>query len=318
MNLENARQVIDIEANALKALTGRLDESFDKAVELMFNCEERIVLTGMGKSGIICRKIAATLASTGSPSLFIHPAEAIHGDLGMLKEGDVVLALSNSGETRELLNLIPFIKRLGVPLISISGDMDSNLVKQSDVSLDVSIEREACPMDLVPTASTTAALAMGDALAVSLLKRKNFKERDFAKYHPGGQIGQTLLTVEDLMHTGESIPKASPDTPLDELVVEISEKGFGVGVIVDSKDRLLGIITDGDLRRTLKKKLNLNRIKAGDIMTPDPITIGKDEAATKALNIMEENKITSLVVVDDERKVKALVHLHDLWRTEMF
>jgi arabinose-5-phosphate isomerase len=314
MNLARGRHVLEIEAKAILALVDRLDQRFERAVGLMDQCRGRVVVTGMGKSGIIGRKIAATLASIGVPSLFLHPAEGIHGDLGMVSRGDLVLALSHSGETEELLKILPAIKRLGVPLISLTGNLDSMLAKNSDVVLDVSVAEEACPLSLAPTASTTAALALGDALAMALLEHKGVKPEDFARYHPGGSLGKRLLlSVEDLMHRGSDIPKVRPTTALKEVIYEISSKKLGVTTVVDDADRLRGIVTDGDLRRVLEKGGNdLLERSAEAVMTRDPKVIARAALAAEAVGQMERYSITVLVVTDAERRVEGVIHLHDL------
>ena len=319
MSQEIARKVLEIEAEAIKALAGRLDESFDQAVNLLSGCEGRVVATGMGKSGIVCKKIAATLASTGTPALFLHPAEAIHGDLGMLASNDVVVALSNSGETQELVQLLKTIKRLGVPLISMVGTRDSTLARSGDVVLDVGVDQEACPFGLAPTASTTAALALGDALAITLAQRKGFRIEDFARLHPGGKLGKQLIRVGELMHTGERVPKVAVTAPMDVVIYEMSRKGLGVTIVVDEEDRLVGVISDGDLRRLLQleRQKALTRT-ASQCMTGRPVTIAQDELATGALHLMEQRKITSLIVTEEGERVVGVIHLHDLWGTEMF
>jgi arabinose-5-phosphate isomerase len=313
-----ALEVLQSEANAILGLIDRIDENFEKAVELLAACKGRVVLTGMGKSGIICRKIAATFSSTGQPALFLHPAEAIHGDLGMVVPGDVVVSISNSGETAELLRLLEMLKRLGIPLIALTGRSQSTLARYSDVVLDVSVAQEACPMNLVPTASTTASLAMGDALAMCLMVHRGFKEEDFARLHPGGKLGMKLLKVSELMRTGEAIPIVRSNTPMKDVMYEMSRKGIGVTSVVDDKDRVLGIISDGDLRRHLEKDDQLLKRNAKDVMTPDPITIAADDLATKALNLMEQKRITSLLILNEDKTIQGIIHLHDLWRTEMF
>ena len=314
MTLTRGRQVLEIEANAILALIDRLDQRFEQAVALLDRCQGRVVVTGMGKSGIIGRKIAATLASIGVPSLFLHPAEGIHGDLGMVSRGDLVIALSNSGETEELLKILPAIKRLGVPMISLTGNVDSMLAKNSDVVLDVSVKEEACPLDLAPTASTTATLALGDALAMALLEHKGVKPEDFARYHPGGALGKRLLlTVEEVMHGDKAIPTVSPTAPLRDVIVEISSKKLGVTTIVDDSGRLRGVITDGDLRRLLGKGGNdlLDR-PAEAVMSPHPKVISRTALAAEAVGLMERHSITVLIVTDAEQRVEGVVHLHDL------
>ena len=319
MSRETARKVLKMEAEAILNLIPRLDESFDRAVELLAGCQGRVVTTGMGKSGIVCRKIAATLASSGTPSLFLHPAEAVHGDLGMVAPGDVVLALSNSGETAELVRLLEMVKRLGIPLISMVGNIESMLARNSDVVVDVGVDQEACPMGLVPTTSTTAALALGDALAMALSEKKGFRLEDFARLHPGGRLGKKLARVGELMHGGDQLPKVAVNAPMEEVVYEMSRKGLGITSVVEQEDRLVGVISDGDLRRLLERERGevLERT-AGQCMTPDPVTIKEETLATSALNLMEQRSITSLMVVDDVKRVIGVIHVHDLWGTEMF
>lgn len=313
-----ALEVLRSEANAILGLVDRIDANFEKAVELLASCKGRVVLTGMGKSGIICRKIAATFSSTGQPALFLHPAEAIHGDLGMVVPGDVVVSISNSGETAELLRLLEMLKRLGIPLIALTGRSQSTLARYSDVVLDVSVTQEACPLNLVPTASTTAALAMGDALAMCLMVQRGFKEEDFARLHPGGKLGMKLLKVSELMRTGEAVPVVGIKTPMKDVIYEMSRKGIGVTSVVDESGRIVGIISDGDLRRHLEQDDQLLKLNAEDVMTRNPIAIDGEDLATKALNIMEQKRITSLLILDQEKKIQGIIHLHDLWRTEMF
>lgn len=317
MILETARKVLRSESDAIAGLIDRIGPDFLRAIDLMASCKGRIVLTGMGKSGIICRKIAATLSSTGVPSFFLHPAEAIHGDLGMVVPGDVVMAISNSGETNELLPLLEWLKRLNIPLISLTGAPRSTLARHSEVVLDVGVEKEACPMNLVPTASTTAAMAMGDALALCLMEKRGFREEDFASLHPGGGLGKRLLRVMDLMRTNERIPVVHTNTAMKDVIYEMSRKGVGITAVLDAKDLLAGVISDGDLRRRLEKDDLLMTRTAGECMTLHPKTIDAEELATKGLQIMEEKKITSLFIVDADGKVKGVIHLHDLWRTEM-
>ncbi len=316
--------LVRTEATALEALAMRLEgpmrRAFDCAVELIVRCGEgngRVVVTGMGKSGIIAQKIAATLSSTGSPALFLHPAEAVHGDLGVLMAGDVVVALSASGETEEILRLLATLKRKGDALISFCCRMDSTLAMASDVALDCSVEREACGLNLSPTASTTAMLALGDALAIAVSLRKGFRAEDFAELHPGGKLGKQLARVRDLMHTGEEVPAVAPDTPMTDVIYEMSSKKLGI-TTVQEQGRLRGVISDGDLRRLLEREggAALSRT-ASEAMTAHPQTIHADELAAKALAILEERKITSLVVVDAEQRVEGILHLHDLWGVEM-
>jgi|SoiMethySBSTD1v2_1073268.scaffolds.fasta_scaffold02164_13 arabinose-5-phosphate isomerase len=317
LDLALARTVLQTEARAILDLVNRLDERFEQAVRLLLECRGRVIVTGMGKSGIICRKISATLSSTGTPSFFLHPAEAIHGDLGVIQPDDVVFALSYSGETDELLRLLETIKRLGARLIVITGEPQSTLGKAADVALDCHVSKEACPLNLVPTASTTAALALGDALAMTLLVTKGFRQEDFANLHPGGKLGKRLMRAEQLMHSGEQAPVVRTGEAMREVIYEISRKKLGMSCVVDAEGRLVGIITDGDLRRHMADATNLLSQCAEDVMTRDPITITRDTLAVEVLNTLERRKITSVVVVDDDRQVLGVVHLHDLWRTEM-
>ncbi len=314
MSLDLARKVLTIEARAIEKLVERIDAQFQRAVDLVAGCQGRVVITGIGKSGIICRKIAATLNSTGTPSLYLHPAEALHGDLGMLVQGDVVVAVSNSGETEEILQLLQPVKRLSISLISFLGRVHSTLGQASDVVLDVSVDEEACPMGLAPTASTTASLALGDALAMAVVELKGFSSDDFAELHPRGQLGIKLMRVENLMHTGDEIPVVREDTLMAEVIYEMSRKGLGVTGVVDEKGSISGIISDGDLRRQLGKDESLLSKTARQCMTPDPRTIDRRELAARALAIMEECKITSILVPDEQKGIAGIVHLHDLWR----
>ena len=316
-DLELARKVLRTEAAAILELVDRLDGDFERAVQLLFECGGRVVVTGMGKSGIICRKIAATLSSTGTPAFFLHPAEAIHGDLGAIRDDDVVVALSHSGETEELLRLLEAIRRLGARLIAISGNPASTLAKAADVALNCGITEEACPLNLVPTASTTAALALGDALAMTLLVRKGFREEDFASLHPGGKLGRRLMRVEHVMHAGEAAPVVGTTAAMRDVIHEMSSKRLGMTCIVDSEGCLVGVFTDGDLRRQMTKSPDVLGLTAGDVMTSNPITIDRQLLAVEALKIMETHKVTSVVVVDSRRRVHGVVHLHDLWRTQM-
>jgi arabinose-5-phosphate isomerase len=329
--------VVRIEADALRALADRIAgpmaEAFDRAVELIYGCNGRVVVTGMGKSGIIAHKIAATLSSTGTPALFMHPAEAIHGDLGMVVRGDVVLALSSSGETEEILSLLATLKRLQVPLISLTGDVVftrvagegaratpaklSTLAAAAEVALDCSVAQEACSLGLAPTASTTTMLALGDALAMTLAEKRGFKEEDFANLHPGGKLGKRLARVESLMHSGDAVPRVTPQTKMPDVIYEMSRKKLGVTAVVEG-DKLVGVISDGDLRRLLEKRgKDVLDLTAGECMTRTPRTIAPGEFATAALAMMEEKKITSLAVVDGDGTLRGIVHLHDLWGTEM-
>ena len=316
VDLDVARRVLHTEAAAILALVERLDERFERAVRMLAECRGRVIVTGMGKSGIVCRKIAATLSSTGTPAFFLHPAEAIHGDLGKIQGDDVVMALSNSGETEELLRLLETIKRLGARLITLCGNGASTLAQASDVALDCHVSAEACPMNLVPTASTTAALALGDALAMTLLVAKGFREEDFANLHPGGKLGKRLMRVDQLMQAGDRLPVVSPATSMQEVVDEISRKRLGMTCVVED-GILVGVITDGDLRRHMRASINLLDRTAGDVMTRTVVTIARGMLAAEALNLLEQRKITSLVVVDRDRRLEGIVHLHDLWRTEM-
>jgi arabinose-5-phosphate isomerase len=317
VDLALARKVLQTEAAAILALIDRLGESFERAVRLLLDCKGRVIVTGMGKSGIICRKIAATLSSTGTPAHFLHPAEAIHGDLGVLQSEDVVVALSYSGETDELLRLLEAIKRLGARLVAITGDCRSTLGQAADVALDCRVSEEACPMNLVPTASTTAALALGDALAMTLLVAKGFSQEHFASLHPGGKIGKRLMRAEQLMQGGDQAPIVTANTPIPQVIYEISSKGLGMTCVVDDHGVLSGIITDGDLRRHMTGTTNLLDRTAGNVMTRNPITIKRDTLAAEALLVLERRKITSIVVVSDDQRVLGVVHLHHLWRTEM-
>ncbi|WP_320055843.1 KpsF/GutQ family sugar-phosphate isomerase [Desulfuromonas thiophila] len=313
--ITNACDTLRIEAQAVLALQQRIGESFCRAVELLAACEGRVVITGMGKSGLICQKIAATMASTGTPAFFLHPAEGIHGDLGMLMKGDVVVAVSNSGETEEIVRILPVIKRLGLKLVAMTGNPASSLGRAGDVTLDISVEREACPLGLAPTASTTATLAMGDALAVALLKLHDFKPEDFALFHPGGTLGKRLLLrVEDLMHSGEAIPLVGLQTPVQEALFEITSKKLGVTGVIDDLGALVGVFTDGDLRRCLRDSLSCLEKTMEQVMSRQPKRILRDNLAAKALQHMEQYQITSLFVFDqpDDRRPVGILHLHDL------
>src|SRR5574337_1054809 len=315
MIADRGRQVLQIEAEAILALIPKLDERFDRTIEILRDCRGRVVLTGMGKSGSVAQKIASTMASTGTPALFLHPAEGGHGDLGMLVRGDVVIAVSNSGETDELVGLLPAIKRLDLTLIALVGDPASTLAKQSDVAIDVSVAKEACPLALAPTASTTAALAMGDALAVALLEQRGFTEADFALLHPAGSLGRRLLwRVQDLMHVGEQLPVVAEGARMKDAVAEISRKKLGMTAVVDEAGILTGILTDGDLRRALQKGINLLQRQVRDCMTPNPRTIDKETLAAEALEVMERHAITSLVCVGAHGRPEGVIHLHDLLR----
>ena len=317
VDLTLARRVLQIEAAAILALVDRLDDRFDAAVRLILDCSGRVIVTGMGKSGIICRKIAATLSSTGTPAFFLHPADATHGDLGVVQSADVVLALSNSGESEELLRLLETIKRLGARLIVFTGDGRSTLARAADVALDCSVSEEACPLNLVPTASTTAALALGDALAMTLLVAKGFRQEDFANLHPGGKLGKRLMRVEQLMHLGAEVPVVRADTRMPAVIDEMTSKTLGMTCVTDEAGRLAGIITDGDLRRHIGGTHNILERNAAAVMTSDPVTVDRKTLAVEALRIMEQRKITSIVVVDSSGRVEGVVHLHRLWRTQM-
>jgi arabinose-5-phosphate isomerase len=317
--IETGRDVLATESGAVASLSRNLGEEFVQAVNLLCRAKTRVIVIGMGKSGLVGRKLAATLASCGTPAIFIHPAEAGHGDLGMILKEDIVIAISYSGETREVVGLLDFFKRIGVKLIAITGDRNSRIAKYSDIVLDARVEKEAGPGNIIPTASSTAALALGDALAIAAMKKKGFSEKDFAVVHPKGQAGRKLLKVESLMRRGSKIPFVRVTTPIKDAIQEMSEKKIGMTCVLDEMGLLAGVITDGDLRRMLDRfRGNLFRKTAGDCMTPDPITIDKGDLATKALNIMEEKKITSLVIRNKEGRVDGIIHLHDLWRTEMF
>ncbi|MCI0526974.1 MAG: KpsF/GutQ family sugar-phosphate isomerase [Nitrospira sp.] len=313
MIIDHGKRVLQIEAQAILDLMGRIDERFVEAVDILHDCRGRVVVTGMGKSGIIAKKIAATLASTGTPAFYLHPAEGIHGDLGMLCRGDVVIALSNSGETEELLKILPVMKRFGIPLICLTGNLKSNLAKHSTVVIDVGIKEEACRIGSVPTASTTAALAMGDALSVALLEKRGFKEEDFASFHPGGVIGKRLLLrVEDVMHTGHEIPVVYEDTPMKEVIYEMTSKKLGITTVQNRQGRLTGVFTDGDLRRLFQKTTDIFHKTAADVMIRTPRIITRDILATQAVLVMERYSITVLVVVDATGKPEGIVHLHDI------
>jgi arabinose-5-phosphate isomerase len=316
-DLELARNVLRIEADAILGLVDRLDATFASAVDLLFDCRGRVLLTGMGKSGIIGRKIAATLSSTGTSAFFLHPADAIHGDLGALQADDVIIALSYGGETGEILRLLETIRRVGARMIAITGFPGSTLGQAADVTLDCRVNEEACPLNLAPTASTTAALALGDALAMALLVRKGFKQEDFANLHPGGKLGKRLMRIEQVMHAGDELPAVGEETAMRDVIYEMSRKGLGMTCVIDDRGRLAGIITDGDLRRHMADTRVLEQ-NAAMVMTRGPVTVGGTMLAVEALNMMERRKITSLVVVAADGRVEGVVHLHDLWRTELF
>jgi arabinose-5-phosphate isomerase len=314
----SAARVLEIESLAVAKLAERLDGEFDRAVELLTGCQGRVVVTGMGKSGIICQKIASTLSSTGTPSLFMHPAEALHGDLGMLISGDVLLAVSNSGETDEVVRLLELVRRLAARIVSMTGNPESTLARHSDVHLHVGVDSEACPLDLVPTASTCAALAMGDALAVCCYESRGFTEQDYARFHPGGSLGRKLTLVRSLMHTGDDVPVVTEGAPMKQAVETMSDRGLGMTCVTDGEGRLSGILTDGDLRRRLIGVGDPLAGDVGDAMTRSPRTIAPDAFAAEALQVMEELTITSLPVVDLEQRLVGVIQIHDLWRTELF
>ncbi len=316
-DLSLARKVLQTEAAAVLALVDRLDEGFARAVMLIHDCRGRVIVTGMGKSGIICRKIAATLASTGTPAFFLHPAEAVHGDMGVIQADDVVIAMSYSGETEELTRVLETLKRIGVPLIAMTGDTGSTLGQAAEVALDCHVSVEACPMNLVPTASTTAALAMGDALAMAVLVEKGFRPEDFASLHPGGRLGKRLMRVDQLMHGGDALPVVQLHTAMRDVIYEMSRKGLGMTSVVEKDGRLAGIITDGDLRRKMSAAANVLDLVARDVMSVNPVAIPASTLAVEALAMLEQRKITSIVVIDADRRVEGVVHLHDLWRTGM-
>lgn len=317
-SLAEAKRVLEVEAAAILGLVDHLDQAFIDAVEMIAASTGRVVTMGVGKSGIICKKISATLASTGTPSFFMHPTEAIHGDLGMLVSGDVVLAISNSGETEELVRVLPSIKRVGAEMIAITGNPASTLARGADRHLSAAISREACPLGLAPTASTTATLALGDALAMALLVRRGFREEDFAFLHPGGKLGKRFLRVRDLMHTGADVPLVRESTSMNEVIYEMSKKGFGIAAVVAEDGVLQGVISDGDLRRLLQQDEQVLRRTAAESMKRNPITIGAGELASAALQIMEERKITSLFTTGEQGRVEGIIHIHDLWGLELF
>jgi arabinose-5-phosphate isomerase len=318
VSIETARRVLEIESQAVAELARRLDDSLELAVELLVGCAGRVIVTGMGKSGIIAQKIAATLSSTGIPAYFMNPAEAVHGDLGMVVSGDVVVALSNSGETEEIVRLLELVRRLGAHIVGLSGNPGSTLARHANVHLDVGVSQEACNWDLVPTSSTTASLAMGDALAVACYEKRGFSPTDFARYHPGGRLGRKLLQVETLMHKGDAVPSVGEDASMKEAVEEMSAKKLGMTCVVDADRRLTGILTDGDLRRRMLGVEVPLEGTAGEAAMRDPTTIAPSALATEALKIMEEKKITSLPVLDEGGPLLGVIQIHDLWRTELF
>jgi arabinose-5-phosphate isomerase len=313
--IDQGRRVLDIEARAIQALAPRIGEDFAQACRICLECKGRVIITGMGKSGHIGGKIAATLASTGTPAFFVHPGEASHGDLGMITRKDLVIAISNSGETAEIITILPLLKRLGIPLITMTGNTQSTLAKAATVTLDTRVKEEACPLNLAPTASSTAALAMGDALAVSLLETRGFTQEDFAMAHPGGTLGRRLLLkVSDLMHTGEQIPCVTVDTPLSEGLLEMSRKGLGMTAILNGDGQLAGVFTDGDLRRALDGSVDIHTTLMQNVMTAECKTVGPDHLAAEAVRILEQNKITALLVVDNAQQLVGALNVHDLLR----
>jgi len=316
VSIDHGKRVLGIEARAISDLIGRLDQRFSDAVDLLYACAGKVVVSGMGKSGLIGQKIAATLASTGTPAFFLHPAEGIHGDLGMVAKRDTLIALSNSGETEEVLKLLPFVKRLSIPVIALTGRPQSTLAKNSDVVLDVSVAEEACPMGLAPTASTTATLAMGDALAIALLEKRGFKEEDFAQFHPGGTLGRRLLLkVCDVMHHDQAMPRVDGRATVRDAILEMTSKKLGMTTVVDDHGQLVGVITDGDLRRFLEKEMDVSAVNAAEVASRSPKTIEHDALAARAVQVMEQFSITSLVVLDDNRSLVGVIHLHDLLKS---
>ncbi len=312
-SLNEGRRVLQIEARAVQALIDRLDGRFTQAVDLLGTCKGKVVVSGMGKSGLIGQKIAATLASTGTPSFFLHPAEGVHGDLGMVARRDALIAISNSGETKEILQLLPYIERMGIPTVALTGKTGSTLAKHSDVVLDISVSEEACPMGLAPTASTTATLAMGDALAVALLQKRGFKSEDFAQFHPGGTLGRRLLIkVRDLMHVGDEVPQVQEGATASSAISEMSAKKLGMTTVIDRTGALVGVITDGDLRRFVQRGGDVIKATAATLSSRTPRTIGPDDLAARAVEVMERYSITTLVVTEGEKRILGVIHLHDL------
>lgn len=308
-----AKEVLDIEADSILKLKNNINGNFDKAIDILYNCKGRVIVTGMGKSGLIGKKIAATLSSTGTPSYFLHPAESTHGDSGIVTRDDVIIAISNSGETEELLNLLPLLKRFDLPIIALTGGLNSTLAKTSDVTLDISVEKEACPLNKAPTASTTATLAMGDALAVCLLEKRGFTEEDFLIFHPGGSLGKGFLySVAELMIKGEKLPIANENNLFTDVIELISEKKLGLAILTDKNGTMTGVLTDGDIRRTLVKYHDVKTLKAKDVMTVNPKTINPEALAAKALNLMEKYSITALAITDSAQKPVGVLHIHDL------
>jgi arabinose-5-phosphate isomerase len=318
MSLDTAKRVLRIESEAIAGLIDRLDGRFEQVVEMLFACQGRVAVTGLGKSGLIGRKIAATFSSTGTPAFFLHASEALHGDLGVLTSGDVLLAISSSGETEELIELLEPVKRLRIGLVTFTGKPRSTLALASDAVLDIGVKQEACSLNLAPTASTAAALAMGDALAIALLERRGFKEEDFAALHPGGRLGTKLRRVAALMHTGEQAPRVAPTAKMPDVIYEMSRKGLGLAAVTEPDGKLLGIITDGDLRRVMQRKENVLSLTAADCMTRNPVTLAGTELAATALGVMEEKKITAVLVVDASGRLEGVLHIHDLWSLQLF
>jgi arabinose-5-phosphate isomerase len=316
-SIETGKKVLETEANAILKALDKINGQFETAVDILFQCRGQVVVTGMGKSGLIGRKIAATMTSIGSPAVFLHPAEAIHGDIGIIHAEDVVIALSTSGETEEVIRMLNYIKRLGIKLIALVGNPEATLARQSDVFIDCSVEKEACLIGLVPSASSTLTLAVGDALSIALMEKRGFSEEDFRFIHPGGQIGKKLLKVKHLMHKGDQLPIADVSALMENVIRTINEKKFGVVIVVREHDRVAGIITDGDLRRLFLKGINFAKTQAEACMTTDPLCISEDKLAVEALKIMEDRAVTALVVKNGKGRLCGLLHLHDLWRTEM-
>ena len=316
-SIETGKKVLETEANAILNALGKINHQFETAVDIIYQCSGQVVVTGMGKSGLIGRKIAATMTSVGSPAVFLHPAEAIHGDIGIIHPQDVVIALSTSGETEEVIRLLNHIKRRGIRLIALVGDPDSTLARQSDVFIDCSVEKEACPIGLVPSASSTLSLAVGDALSIALMEKKGFGEENFRSLHPGGALGKKLLKVRHLMHVGKQMPVVDTHSLMQNVIRVINEKKFGMAIVVKNSSEVVGVITDGDLRRLFLKGVNFAKTEAADCMSPDPLCIAEEKLAVEALKIMEDRAVTALVVKDDANRLSGLLHLHDLWRTEM-
>lgn len=318
MSLETARRVLKIEAQAIQEVLSRLNATFEHAVDLLFACKGRVAVTGMGKSGIVGRKISATLSSTGTPSFFLHPGDALHGDLGMLARGDAMLAISYGGETREIVALLDALKRLEIPLVTLTGNPKSTIAHASDIVIDASVNEEACSLNLAPTASTTVAMAVGDALAVSLLERRDFRHDDFAALHPAGSLGKRLLRVDKVMHAGNALPRVSPETPMPEVFHEMSAKKLGMTTVAHPDGTLAGILTDGDLRRLMEKHGGATLgMTAAQCMNANPLTVRPNILVSEALTFMEKRRITSVVVTDESRKLLGVVHLHDLWTLEL-